>query len=150
MHRFLGFLGPPGRSYAPFLRGLGDRYMSVTSRFRGLGHLHCSWRGGQRFLSTPCLLCSRVVGRVLSPSISTTKCTQLLCLVSLVLVVPSHFPADPCRLMLGWAAGGCAVSRLSRRISFLRWGCPVVWVACTVSYPLWCKKHATFLNETVS
>ena len=141
MHRFLGFLGPPGRSYTPFLRGLGDRYMSVTSRFRGLG---------QRFLSTPCLLCSRVVGRVLSPSISTTKCTQLLCLVSLVLVVPSHFPADPCRLMLGWAAGGCAVSRLSRRISFLRWGCPVVWVAYTVSYPLWCKKPSKFLNATVS
>ena len=89
MHRFLGFLGPPGRSYAPFLRGLSDRYMSVTSRFRGLGHA----------VTDIGLLCSRVVGRVLSPSISTTKCTQLLCLVSLVLVVPSHFPADPCRLM---------------------------------------------------
>ena len=39
MHRFLGFIGPLRRSYAPFLSGLSDRHMSVTSHFRGLGHL---------------------------------------------------------------------------------------------------------------
>ena len=90
---------------------------------------------------------------LLDPDHPVAPSLELLCrlqLIADVLVVPSHFPADPCRLMLGWAAGGCAVSRLSRRISFLRWGCPVVWVACTVSYPLWCKKPSKFLNETVS
>ena len=137
MHRFLGFLGPPGRSYAPFLRGLGDRYMSVTSRFRGLGHVDCN-----RYWA--------VLARGLSPSISTTKCTQLLCLVSCSCCAIS-LPCRPLQVDAGMGCrGDCAVSRLCCRISFLRWGCPVVWVACTVSYPLWCKKHATFLNDTVS
>ena len=39
MHRFLGFLRPLARPYAPFLSGPGDRYMSVTWPLQSTGPL---------------------------------------------------------------------------------------------------------------
>ena len=39
MHRFLGFLGPLARPYAPFLSPPDDRYMSVTWALQGTGPL---------------------------------------------------------------------------------------------------------------